>query len=198
MSDKSTEVDASSEGFGPTKRIFVTDTIIASESRAALLHTLGHEIGHFMFTLDWIVFAFCIPLSLVLLYFINRLFVRTLRRWGARWNIRGPDDWASLPVLAVIVSLIAIVLTPAANTLSRYREHEADRHGLELVDGIVPNVREAGARAFQKDGEINLADPNPPTFIKWWLFDHPPVNDRIIFCLAYHPAAPRDKARTAE
>src|SRR5262249_28682458 len=90
VSDKSTEVDASSEGFGPTKRIFVTDTIIASESRAALLNTLGHEIGHYMFTLDWIVFAMCLPLSLVLLNFINQLFAWTLKRWGKPWNIRGP------------------------------------------------------------------------------------------------------------
>src|SRR5215469_3326367 len=74
VGEKSTEVDASSEGFGPTKRIFVTDTIIASEPRAALLHTVGHEIGHFMFTLDWIVFAICVPVSLAVLYFIDRIF----------------------------------------------------------------------------------------------------------------------------
>lgn len=198
VSDKSTEVDASSEGFGPTKSIFVTDTMIASESRAALLHTLGHEIGHYLFTVDWIVFAICIPLSLALLYFSDRLFVWTLGRWGKQWNLRGRDDWASLPVLAFIMSSIAIILTPAVNTLSRYRESAADRYGLELIDGIVPNVREAAAQAFQRDGEINLSDPDPPAFIKWWLFDHPPVNDRIIFCRTYHLATPQDKARTAK
>ena len=190
----SAEADASSEGFGPTKSVFVMDSLIASGPRAAVLHEVGHEIGHFMFTLDWIVFAICVPLSLVLLYFIHRSFVWALGRWGAQWNIRGPDDWASLPVLAFIVSLILIIFTPAANTLSRYREHEADRHGLDLVDGIVPNVREAGARAFQEYGEANLADPDPPAFIEWWLFDHPPVNERIIFCRTYRPLTSLENA----
>lgn len=193
VGDKSTEVDASSEGFGPTKRIFVTDTIIASEPRAALLHTVGHEIGHFMFTLDWIVFAICVPLSLAVLYLIDRILGWSLARWGAKWRIRGSDDWASLPVLALIVSVIAVVLTPAANTLSRYREHEADRHGLDLAYGIVPNVGEAAAQAFQKDGAINLSDPVAPAFIEWWLFDHPPVNDRIIFCRTYQPGQKRSE-----
>jgi STE24 endopeptidase len=187
VGDKSTEVDASSEGFGPSKRIFVTDTIIVSEPGAAILHTLGHEIGHYMLSLDWIVFVICLPLSLSLLYFVDQAFVLTLARWGTPWSIRGPDDWASLPVLALVVSLIAIALTPAANTLSRYREHEADRYGLELIHGIVPDAGEAAAQAFQKDAEINLDDPEPPSFIKWWLFDHPPINERTIFCRTYDP-----------
>jgi len=187
VGDKSTEVDASSEGFGPSKRVFVTDTIIVSEPGAAILHTLGHEIGHYVLSLDWIVFVICLPLSLALLCFTDRVFVLALARWGATWSIRGPDDWASLPVLALVVSLIAMVLTPAVNSLSRYREYEADRYGLELIHGIVPDAGEAAAEAFQKDAEINLDDPKPPSFIKWWLFDHPPVNERILFCRTYDP-----------
>ena len=187
VSDKTTEVDAASEGFGPTKRIFITDTIIASEPGPAILHTLGHEIGHYMLSLDWIVFAICVPLSLGLLFVIDRLFVWALVRWGQAWSIRGPDDWASLPVLALIVALATVALTPAVNTLSRYREHEADRYGLEVIHGIVANGGEAAAQAFQKDGAINLSDPDPPALVKFWLLDHPPVNDRIIFCRTYDP-----------
>ena len=187
VSVKTTEVDAYSEGFGPTKRIFVDDTIIAAESHGAILHTLGHEIGHYMISVDWIAFAICIPLLLGLLYFVDRVLAWTLSRWGHQWDIRGPHDWASQPVLALIVFLINVALTPAVNTLSRYREHEADRYGLELIHGIVPNGGEEAAQAFQKDGEANLADPAPPDWIKWWLFDHPPVNERIIFCRTYDP-----------
>lgn len=195
VSDKTTEVDASSEGFGPTKRIFVSDTIIASEPGPAIMHTLGHEIGHYMLNLDWIVFAFGVPLSLGLLYFIDRLFVSALVRWGPAWTIRGPADWASLPVLVFIVSVITIALTPAVNSLSRYREHEADRYGLEVIHGIIPHAGEVAAQAFQRDGELNLSDPDPPRFIRWWLFDHPPVNDRIHFCRTYDPWSDGKKPR---
>jgi STE24 endopeptidase len=188
VSDKTTAPDAYAEGLGPTKRIFIEDTIIASESSAAILHTVGHEIGHYTLAADWIAFGISVPVLLGLLYVIDRLFEWSLGRWGAQWNIRSAQDWASLPVLALIVALIAIALTPAANTLSRYREHEADRYGLELIHGIVPNGGEAAAQAFQKDGEIDLSDPAPPRWIVWLLFDHPPVNDRIVFCRSYDPS----------
>jgi STE24 endopeptidase len=195
VNDKSTQVDASSEGFGPTKSIFVWDTQIASEPGPAILYTLGHEIGHFKIPLDWIVFAIGVPLSLALVYLVDRVFKAALVRWGLEWDIRGPDDWASLPVLVFIVAVIAIFLTPLANTVSRYREREADRYGLELIHGIVPNAGNVAADAFQKDAEINLADPDPPALVKWWLFDHPPATDRIVFLRNYDPWSTNQQPR---
>jgi STE24 endopeptidase len=193
--DKSIEVDASSEGFGPTKRVFVWDTAIAAEPGPLILHTLGHEMGHYTLLLDRITIAICIPLSLGVLYIINRLLVQVLARWGDEWHIRGPDDWASVPALAFIVVLIVVAFTPGANTISRYREHECDRYGLEVIHGIVPNSGEVAAQAFQVEGEINLQDPDPPAFIAFWLFDHPPLNERIVFCRAYDPWSNGQKPR---
>lgn len=195
VSDKSAQVDAYSEGFGPTKSIFVSDTQIASEPGPAILQTLGHEIGHFKMPLDWIVFAISVPLSLALIYLIDQVFTKALSRWGQAWNIRGPGDWASFPVLALIVAVVAVLLTPVLNTTSRHREHEADRYGLELVHGMVPNAGEVAANAFQKDAEINLADPNPPELVRWLVLDHPTVNDRIIFLRTYDPWSNNQKPR---
>jgi Zn-dependent protease with chaperone function len=98
-------------------------------------------------------------------------------------------------VLALILSLIAVSFTPAINALSRYREHEADRCGLELVHGVVPNAGEMAALAFQKDAESDLSDPAPPAFIRWWYFDHPPVNERIIFFRTYDPWSHGDEPK---
>jgi STE24 endopeptidase len=187
ISDKSTGEDAFSDGFGPTKRIYVSDTLISSEPVPATLLLVAHEIGHHKMNLDWVEFAVGVLLSLGLLYAINRLFVAAIARCGKQWDIRSPDDWASLPVLALIVGLILVALTPAINGLSRYREHEADRCGLELVHGIVPNAGETAALALQKDAESDLSDPNPPAFVRWWYFDHPPVSERIAFFRSYDP-----------
>lgn len=187
VGDKLTEEWATSEGFGPTKRIFISDTIIASEPGPAILPQLAHEIGHYVLLLDWISFAIGVLLSLGLLYLVDRVFVWAVDRWGSEWRIHGPGDWASFPVLALIVGLIVVALTPAINGLSRYREQEADRCGLELVHGIVPNAGETAAQAFQKIAESGLSDPAPPEFVRWWLFDHPPANERIIFYRTYDP-----------
>ena len=195
VGDKSTEEWASSEGFGPTKRIFISDTILASDPGTALLPIIGHEVGHFMLLLDWIEFVIGVVVSLGLLYFIDRLLAWVVARKGSKWKIRGPDDWASLPVLALMVGVIVFASSPLMNGLSRYREHEADRCGLELVHDIVPNAGEMTAEVFQKDAETGLSDPNPPEFIKWWLLDHPPANDRIIFFRTYDPWSHGEKPK---
>jgi STE24 endopeptidase len=186
-SDKTNEVNAYVAGFGASKRVVLSDTIIAAETGPVILHTLGHEMGHYMLNLDWIAFAVIAPLFLALFYSVHRILQWALARRGSAWDIQGAGDWASLPLLSLIVFVIAFVLTPVSNTLSRIDEHEADRYGLEVIHGIVPNPGEVAAQAFQIEGELNLQDPDPPAFLVFWLFDHPPVNDRIYFCRTYDP-----------
>lgn len=187
VGDQSTGEDAFSEGFGPTKSIFISDTIIANEPSGAILSLVAHEIGHYRMVLDWIEFAIAVLLSPAILYLVDQLLVTLVALRGPQWGIRAPNDWASLPVLALLVSLIAIAFTPAINALSRYREHEADRCGLELIHGLVPNAGEIAALAFQRDAESGLSDPDPPAFVRWWYFDHPPVDERIRFFRTYDP-----------
>jgi Zn-dependent protease with chaperone function len=110
-----------------------------------------------------------------------------LGRWGRAWDIRGLDDWASLPLLLFVVTVLGFLATPAFNTMSRYFEHEADRYGLEVVHGIVPDQGQVAARYFEKSGEINLADPNPGPFITFWMFDHPTRPERVHFAATYDP-----------
>jgi STE24 endopeptidase len=195
VSDKSTGENAFSDGFGPTKRVYISDTLISAEPTPATLVFVAHEIGHHMMILDWVEFAVAAVLSLALLYGVNRVFVGAIARWGKDWNIRGPDDWAALPVLALMVSLIVVALTPAVNGLSRYREHEADRCGLELIHGLVPNAGEVAAGALQKAAESDLSDPNPPHFVRWWYFDHPPTRERVAFFRSYDPWAHGEQPR---
>ena len=38
-------------------------------------------------------------------------------------------------------------------------------------------------------GREDLADPDPSPFIKFWLYTHPPLEDRIRFALSYKPWA---------
>jgi hypothetical protein len=60
-------------------------------------------------------------------------------------------------------------------------------YGLEVIHGIVPNSEEVAAHSFQILGEVDLEDPNPPAFIRFWLYSHPPVAERLIFAHSYDP-----------
>ena len=75
------------------------------------------------------------------------------------------------------------------NGISRYFEHQADQFGLEVAYGIVPDPNAAEVHAFQILGEEDLADPDPSPFIKFWLYTHPPLDDRIRFAATYKPWA---------
>ena len=67
-----------------------------------------------------------------------------------------------------------------ANGFSRMQEHAADVYGLEIIHGLVPNSEEVAAHGFQVLGELDLSDPNPPPFITFWLYSHPPLAERLV------------------
>jgi Zn-dependent protease with chaperone function len=194
-SAKSNVLNAYVTGFGASKRLVLWDTIIAAERGPVILHTLGHEMGHYMLNHEWIDFAVFIPVLLLLFCGAHRLLQASLARWGSALDIRGPDDWAALPLLFLMLSVLVFFTTPFANAFSRWQEHEADRYGLEVIHGITPNPGEVAAEAFQLEGETNLADPDPPELVRLWLYDHPSTNDRIIFCRTYNPWAPGQKPK---
>lgn len=194
-SEKSNVLNAYVTGFGASKRLVLWDTIIAAERGDVILHTLGHEMGHYRLHHEWLGFAVFIPVFLGLFYATYRILKGSLARWGLALEIRAPDDWAALPLLFLIIFAMTFLLTPVFNGFSRWQEHEADRYGLEVIHGITPNPGEVASEAFQLEGETNLSDPDPPEFIRVWLFDHPPTNDRIIFCRTYNPWSPDQKPK---
>jgi Zn-dependent protease with chaperone function len=126
-------------------------------------------------------------LLLGLLYVGYRVSIWMIRRWGTSWGIRGVEDWASLPVLIFVLTTLTVLATPAFNAISRHFEHEADRYGLEVVHGVIANPGKVAATFFEKSGEINLADPNPSTWVKIWFFDHPTRPERVRFAATYDP-----------
>lgn len=194
-SEKTKEVNAYVTGLGASKRVVIWDTIIAAEPGPMIMHTLGHEIGHYVLGHIFSGFAFFASLAFVLFYLAKRFLDWALGKSGTAWDIRGPDDWASLPLWIMIVFLLFFLSTPIGNAFSRYQEHEADRYGLEVIHGIVANPGDVAAQAFQVEGEIDLQDPDPPAFIEFWLYDHPAVNDRILFSRAYDPWGKGQKPR---
>ena len=111
----------------------------------------------------------------------------TLDRWAAVWSLYGADDWGSLAALLLLLHVVLFFSSPVICGFSRIDEHAADIYGLELIHGLIPNSEEVAAHAFQVLGELDLADPNPPAFIKFWLYSHPPVAERLVFAHSYDP-----------
>jgi STE24 endopeptidase len=186
-SSKTTGLNAYVTSFGASKRVVVWDNTIAKATVPETLFVFGHEMGHYVLLHIPKEIAINAALLLFLLYVAYRLSNGMLERWGSQWGIRDLQDWASLPALILIVSALAFLGTPAFNAVSRHFEHEADRYGLEVIHGIVPNPNQVAAHYFEKSGETNLSDPDPSTFIKIWFFDHPTRPERVHFVATYDP-----------
>jgi Zn-dependent protease with chaperone function len=143
------------------------------------LFVFGHEMGHYVLGHILQKIALLAAILLLCLYVSFKSLHRVLARFGDGLGIRAVEDWASFPLILLLFSLIGFLLPPITNTHSRHLEHEADVYGIEVITGIVPDVRAAATDAFQILGEVNLSDPDPPVFIRLWLYDHDPVADRI-------------------
>jgi len=152
-----------------------------------VLSVVGHEIGHYALGHVFEGFAFFLGALLVGLYVAYQALRWVLKGWGTEWRIRDQQDWAALGALLLIVQVLGFVSEPLGNGFSRMIEQAADVYGLEVTHGIVPDASEEAAKAFQVMGEKDLADPNPPRFITFWLYSHPPIAKRVEFAHNYDP-----------
>ncbi|MGO9126643.1 MAG: M48 family metallopeptidase [Terriglobales bacterium] len=185
--EKTTGLDAYVTGLGASKRMVVFDTTIAKMSTPQIVYVAGHETGHYVLQHLPKGLAFFAALLLVFFYLVHRLIGWVLTRWGAVWGVRGLDDWASLPALLFLLSLLFFVTNPVASGFSRYVEHQADQYGLEITHGLTPDSAQVAAQAFQVLGEVDLADPDPNPVNVFLYYSHPPISDRVRFCLTYNP-----------
>jgi STE24 endopeptidase len=186
-SSKLNSLNAYVTGIGPSERVVVWDTTIARMTTPQILFVFGHEMGHYVLHHIRNGILFTAGVLLVSLFAGFHTLHGVLRRFGIAWKIRSVDDWASLPVLILVLLLFNFIFTPIDNAYSRHLEHQADQYGLEVVHGIVPNAPPVAAESFQILGEIDLAEPSPSTAVKIWFYDHPPLNERILFAQTYDP-----------
>src|SRR5271167_2921867 len=186
-SEKTTQLNAYVTGFGATKRVVVWDTTMEHMTTPQTLFVFGHEMGHYV--LGHIPKQLTIILlQLLVLYYLGFMLANWMvARYGARWGIRNLSDWASLPLLVLIISVLAFLATPAFNAVSRHYEHQADQYGLEVIHGLVSNTPLAAAEAFQILGERSLDYPYVGTLAEFWAWDHPTIRDRMIFVQTYNP-----------
>lgn len=185
-SEKVTSINAYVTGFGASKRVVVWDTTLQKLSTPEILTAFSHEMGHYVLGHVRNSLILAAVFGLLLLYAGFHVSLWLLRRWGARWYIRGLADWASLPALLLVASVFGFFAEPVANGYSRWQEHQADIYGLEIIRGIVPNPAAVAAHTFQVLGEEGLDEPDPNPFIEFWTYSHPSISERVAFSSSYY------------
>jgi len=186
-SKKVTTLNAYVTGIGPSKRIVIWDTTIKNAKTDETLFVVGHEMGHYVLNHIVIGIGGTAVGLFIGFYLLYRIANWAFSRFQQRWRMRELGDWAAVPMLLLIFSIMATISAPIGNGISRQLEHNADIYGLEVTHGINANSPESAAHAFQVLGELSLSYPYPNDFLVFWYADHPPIRDRVPFAHSYDP-----------
>ena len=165
-------------GIGSTARIVIWDTTLKQLPDDEIVGIVGHEMGHYVEKHILWGFAASVLALLVALPLAQKVIEWLMRRCGPRWRLRGLDDFATIPVFLLTVSLLSFLADPLTNGASRYIEHRADAYGLRVTHN-----GPAMARAFVFFARHDLQEPYPPPFVKFWMDTHPPLGERIDFVM---------------
>ncbi len=180
-SRQTTRVGANVSGFLGTTRIALNDNLLKQCTLPEIREVMAHEMGHYVLNHGAKLLTYLGIFILVGFALTRTLFDAAVRRWGAKWGVRGIADPAGLPLLALILTTLLFVATPLLNTVTRVTEREADAFGLNTSrepDGM--------AKAALKLGAYRKLDPTP--LEEFIFFDHPSGRARIRMAMDWKAA----------
>lgn len=182
-SAKTKRSNAAVAGFGRTRRVIVTDTMLVEFSPEEIESVLAHELGHQRHADPLSGLAMGALVSFLTLGTAALLYGAMFRAFG----VLALGDMAGLPLLVFLASLVSTALGPPELLWSRRREARADVFSLELTQDPA-----AFTRAMVKLHDRNLSVSDPRRWEVWLLYSHPPGRDRVLLARAF---AGRPQAR---
>ncbi|MEY2479437.1 MAG: endopeptidase [Verrucomicrobiota bacterium] len=180
-SRQTTRVSANVAGFFGTTRIALNDNLLKQCTVPEIREVMGHEMGHYVLNHSEKLNIYLGLVFLVGFGLTRFVFDACVRRWGDKWGVRGIGDPAGLPLLSLILTTYAFVMTPVLNSAVRVTEREADAFGINTA-------READASAMValKLGQYRKLDPGP--IEEFIFFDHPSGRARIRMAMDWKAA----------
>jgi STE24 endopeptidase len=180
LAEKTRKANAALAGLGGTRRILVSDTMLAEYSEDEIEVVLAHELAHHVHGDIWKGLIFESALIVGGCFAAARL-LGALAGWA---GLRGAADPAGIPLLLAGAGAVSLVMLPAAYALSRAHERRADRFALELTGNPAAFIS-----AMRRLSAQNLAEDEPSQVVQWLFYSHPPIRERIAAAQAFRPPA---------
>jgi STE24 endopeptidase len=180
LSEKSKKANAALTGLGSTRRIILADTLLEKFSPDEIEAVLAHELGHHRHR--HILKSIGVQAATTLVGF-----------WAANWILHYAvdrlhmfltmSDFATLPLLVLVSTVLSFLLLPALNAYSRYNERQADRYAFESIASVDPFIS-----SMNKLAEQNLAERSPSKWVEWLFHSHPAISRRVAAAQAWGAA----------
>ncbi len=170
LSSRTVAANAMLVGLGPTRRIILGDTLLHNYTPDEIETILAHELAHHVhgdlprgLIFEAVVMLAGMWVASLVLSFGVKLF-----------GFRGIADVAALPLFALAMMVFGLIVMPAGNFLTRQMERAADRYAV-----AVTGKAQAFRSAMIKLAGQNLAEADPPAWVRFLFHSHPPISERI-------------------
>jgi len=171
LSEKSKKANAALTGLGSTRRIILADTLLEHYSADEIEAVLAHELGHHVH--KHILKSIAVQAAITFVGF-----------WAANWVLHYAvdrahmfetlSDFANLPLLVLVSTVLSFVLLPALNAYSRYNERQADRYAFQSIASVDPFIS-----SMNKLADQNLAERTPSRWVELFFHSHPAISRRV-------------------
>jgi STE24 endopeptidase len=180
LSEKSKKANAALTGLGATRRIILADTLLDQYSDDEIEAVLAHELGHHVHRHILKSILVQAGITLAGFYFASEV----LRYAVERANMfNSMSDFANLPLLVLVATVLSFLLMPALNAYSRFNERQADRYCFHSVATVEPFIS-----SMNKLAEQNLAEKTPSRWVEWLFHSHPAIAKRVAAAQAWAKA----------
>lgn len=171
LSEKSKKANAALTGIGNTRRIILADTLLDHYSPDEIEAVLAHELGHHVH--KHILKSIVVQAGITLAGFwaANWVLHYAMERWHLFETL---SDFANLPLLVLVSTVLSFLLLPAINAFSRYNERQADRYAFQSIASVEPFISSMNKLAKQ-----NLAERSPSKWVEWFFHSHPAISRRV-------------------
>jgi STE24 endopeptidase len=171
LSEKSKKANAALTGLGATRRIILADTLLDHYSDDEIEAVLAHELGHHVH--KHILKSILVQAGIT--FFGFWLANEVLHYAVERLNMfEFLSDFANLPLLVLVSTVLSFLLMPALNAYSRFNERQADRYCFQSLASVEPFIS-----SMNKLADQNLAEKTPSRWVEWFFHSHPAIAKRV-------------------
>lgn len=171
LSEKSKKANAALTGLGATRRILLADTLLQNYSDDEIEAVLAHELGHHVHR--HILKSIAVQ---AIVTFLGFWAANAVLRYAvdAQHMFETMSDFANLPLLALVFTVVTFFVMPVLNAYSRANERQADRYCFRSIASTAPFVS-----SMNKLADQNLAEREPSRWVEWLFHSHPAIAKRI-------------------
>ena len=162
--------NAALAGLGRTRRVLITDALLADFGDDEIEVVVAHEFAHYLRRDIWTTLVSDGLMATAVCGSAHAVVDRLRPTLG----IASIADPSALPALALVAGLTVAALAPVRNLILRWQERRADRDAVRMTgnaQALISGLRRLAAQS--------LAEERPPRVARWLLSTHPPFTDRV-------------------